>query len=89
MYLPLQVESAVFPYPLLCCDIDNVDAVMLHWHDAERPHAFYDLTKDAEKLTRRVDIHTKIVFSQVAHYPPPKKLESGGSQNKSVIEKAE
>jgi len=38
--------------------------------DPEHPHAFYDLTKDAEILIRGCDISEKVVFSQVAHWPP-------------------
>jgi hypothetical protein len=39
----------------------------------DRPYSFYDLTKDAEVLTRGMDISDKIVFSQIAHWVPPKK----------------
>ena len=73
LYIP-QVESRVFSYPLLVCNVDNIDMEMLDWTDPEHPHAFYDLTKDAQSLVRGIDISQKVVFDAVAHWPPdPKK----------------
>jgi hypothetical protein len=69
LYIP-QVESPVFSYPLLACCVENIDEDMLDWTDPEHPHAFYDLTKDAQSLIRGSDISHKVVFSQVAHWPP-------------------
>lgn len=67
-------RNRVFSYPLLACEIDDIDKEMLDWTDPEHPHAFYDLTKDAKALIRGSDISQKVVFSQVAHWPPePKK----------------
>jgi hypothetical protein len=71
-YVP-EVKSAVFSYPLLACSIDRIDTGLLEWTDPDRPHAFYDLTKDAEILLRGSDISSKIVFTQIAHWPPPGK----------------
>jgi hypothetical protein len=69
-YVP-QVESSVFSYPLLAANIDHIDSDLLDWNDPDRPHAFYDLTKDAEIMLRGMDISSKVVFSQIAHWPPP------------------
>ena len=71
-YVP-EVESPVFSYPLLACNIDNIDADLLEWTDPDRPHAYYDLTKDAEVLLRGSDVSSKTVFSQIAHWPPERK----------------
>jgi len=70
-YIP-QVQSAVYAYPLLACDgIDDVDDDLLDWTDNDRPHSFYDLTRDARALLRGADlVDTKVVFSQIAHWPP-------------------
>jgi len=71
-YIP-SVESTVFSYPLLACRIDDIDDDLLDWTDPDRPHSFYDITKDAEALLNgTVDLTTKVVFSQVAHWPPPR-----------------
>lgn len=71
-YVP-QIESSVFSYPLLAANIDKIDSELLDWNDPDRPHAFYDLTKDAEIMLRGMDISSKVVFSQIAHWPPPNK----------------
>ena len=68
-YVP-EVDSPIFSYPLLACNVDNIDSDLLEWTDPDRPHAFYDLTKDAEVLLRGQDVSSRVVFSQVAHYPP-------------------
>jgi hypothetical protein len=69
-YIP-QVQSTVFSYPLLACNIDRIDSDLLDWTDPDRPFSFYDLTKDAEVLLRGTDVSSKNVFSQVVHWPPP------------------
>ena len=71
-YVP-EVQSPIFSYPLLACNIDRIDSDLLEWTDPDRPHAFYDLTKDAEVLLRGQVASSKVVFSQIAHYPPQKK----------------
>jgi hypothetical protein len=71
-YIP-QVESPVFSFPLLACNIDGIDKGLLDWTDPDRPHSFYDLTKDADVLLRGTDVSSKVVFSQVRHWPPPAK----------------
>ena len=70
-YIP-QVESPVYPYPLLACSIEGIDKDILDWTDPDRPHEFYDLTKDAAFLLKGLDVSSKMVFSQVAHWPPTK-----------------
>jgi hypothetical protein len=69
-YIP-EVQSPVISYPLLACHIDRIDTELLEWTDPDRPHTFYDLTKDAYVLLRGTDVSSKVVFSQIAHWPPP------------------
>jgi hypothetical protein len=73
-YIP-EVQSPVISYPLLACHIDRIDTALLEWTDPDRPHAFYDLTKDADVLLRGTDVSSKVVFSQIAHWPPTSKSE--------------
>jgi hypothetical protein len=54
----------------LACHIDRIDTELLEWTDPDRPHTFYDLTKDADVLLRGTDVSSKVVFSQIAHWPP-------------------
>ena len=62
----------MFSYPLLACSVHGIDVEMLDWTDPDHPHAYYDLTLDAQALIRGTDISEKVVFSQVAHWPPEK-----------------
>jgi hypothetical protein len=80
-YVP-EVESPVFSYPLLACSIDSIDKSLLEWTDPDRPHAFYDLTKDAAVLLRGQDVSNKMVFSQVAHWPPPQNAKESAETEK-------
>jgi hypothetical protein len=68
-YVP-QVESKAYSYPLLACNIDSIDADLFDWTDPDRPHGYYDLTKDADDLLQGTDITTKMVFSTLTHWPP-------------------
>jgi hypothetical protein len=72
VYVP-EVRSPAFAYPLLAvAGLDSVDKDLLEWTDHDRPHVFYDLTKDAEVLLRGSDVSSKVVFSTMAHWPPEK-----------------
>ena len=70
-YVP-QVNSTVYSYPLLACDVKNVDPKVLGWTDPDRYHTYYDLTQDAKELlsTSNHSLLDKEVFSRLAHYPP-------------------
>lgn len=68
-YVP-QVESPVYSYPLLACNIDGIDPELLDWTDPDRPYSFYDLTKDAEVLLKGMDVSSNVTFSRIVHYPP-------------------
>jgi hypothetical protein len=68
-YIP-QVESTVFSYPLLACNVDSLDEELFEWNDPDRPMSFYDLTKDAEVLLSGIDVSGKKVFSHIKHWSP-------------------
>uniref|UniRef100_A0A7S2YHU2 CSC1/OSCA1-like cytosolic domain-containing protein n=1 Tax=Entomoneis paludosa TaxID=265537 RepID=A0A7S2YHU2_9STRA len=69
-YVP-QVESNLFSYPLVACEVDEIDPNLFDWTDPDRPFSFYDLTKDAEVLLKGTDVASKFsVFSQITHWSP-------------------
>jgi hypothetical protein len=74
-YVP-QVDSPVYAYPLLACNVDGIDPELMDWTDPDRPYSFYDLTKDADVLLKGMDVSQKVVFSQIVHWPPPEKASS-------------
>ena len=81
-YVP-QVDSPVYSYPLLACNIDGIDPDLLDWTDPDRPYSFYDLTKDAEVLLKGVDVSSNVTFSQIVHYPPEGKAIEKKSESES------
>lgn len=84
------MESKAYSYPLFACNIDGIDADLMDWTDPDRPHGYYDLTKDADDLLEGTDISTKMVFSTLSHWPPEGKKKRasvrslGGSRNNSI-----
>jgi hypothetical protein len=74
-YVP-QVSSTVFSYPLFACNIDGIDEELFDWTDPDRPHSFYDLTKDADEVLRGSDVSQKHVFSTLRHWRPKEKKRS-------------
>ena len=68
-YIP-QVNSSLFPYPLVACKTEDFDERLFDWTDHDRPYSFYDLTKDAKVLLRGTDISSNCTFSRVAHWLP-------------------
>jgi hypothetical protein len=50
--------------------MDGIGEEAIDWRDPLRSHAFYDLTKDAEKILEGIDISNKNIFSQMKHWPP-------------------
>lgn len=65
-YIP-QVSSPLIAFPLILCDIKDIDKHLFNWEDDEHPHSEYDVTGDiAEILGRKDNIE---VFAQVKHWP--------------------
>ena len=79
-YVPM-VESHLFPYPLLACNTDGIDSELFGWTDPDRPHAYYDLTKDAEFLLQGIGISLKYHFSRIVYYPKQPIRISGDEPN--------
>ena len=63
------MPSDVFSYPLFVANMDDIGEEIIDWRDPLRPHAFYDLTKDAEKILEGIDVSSQIIFSQMKHWP--------------------
>jgi hypothetical protein len=38
--------------------------------DPDRPHTFYDLSKDADQLLSGMELHDGVGFTTVKHWPP-------------------
>ena len=74
-YIP-QVPSDVFSYPLFVCNMDGIGEEIIDWRDPLRKHAYYDVTKDAEKILEGIDNSGSVIFSQMKHWPP-----QGNNQN--------
>lgn len=54
---------------------DGVGEEIIDWRDPNRPHSFYDLTKDAIKILEGINIENKVIFSQIKHWPPQTDFE--------------
>lgn len=67
-------------------DMDGVGEEIIDWRDPNRPHSFYDLTKDAEKILEGIDIEGKVIFSQIKHWPPETDFEDAGLIPTSLLE---
>mmetsp|Transcript_24108 Transcript_24108/g.35726 ORF Transcript_24108/g.35726 Transcript_24108/m.35726 type:complete len:1034 (-) Transcript_24108:246-3347(-) len=67
-YVP-QVYSNVFSFPLLACDASSLDAEAFDWTDPNRPHGYYDLTKDAAELITEDSTRHEHVFSKISYVP--------------------
>lgn len=75
-YIP-QVISSEFAYPLILCDISNIDEELFSWVDHDKPHSYYDISKDVSAvlfhdLTR---IKCRNPFSRVKYWPQKKKTK--------------
>jgi len=70
-YIP-QVSSTIFSFPLLACPVDNLDPELYDWTDPDRPHSYYDLTKDADELIGDQASNRDKNFSIISHVPCPR-----------------
>jgi len=74
-YIP-QVDSPIFSYPLVAASTKNIHDELFSWDDPERPYEYYDLSKDAEYLMEGIADLSEGAFSQVVHWPPPKREQA-------------
>jgi len=68
-YVP-QIQSDHFAHPLVAVNIDHVGENIFDWHDPDRSHSYYDLTRDAEKLLKGDEEVCYRAFGQIRHWPP-------------------
>ena len=67
-YIP-QVSSNVFAFPLIACQIDNIDEELFDFKDPSRSYLYYDLTNDAEKLVADNKTEDLMTFTIVKSWP--------------------
>jgi len=75
-YIP-QVYSKAFAFPLIACQIDDIDEELFDFNDPSRSYLYYDLTNDAEKLVS-VDQKNMLddrTFTIVKSWPAEKKTK--------------
>jgi len=65
-YIP-QVPHRFFPFPLLACDIDDVDVSHIGWTDPLRDHQYYNLNNDVDYLLHGQPLG-RPVLSVVGHW---------------------
>ena len=70
-YIP-EVRSALFSYPLLAVDTDQLDEELYEWKDNDRPYSYYDLSRDACNVLKdaRSESDIKSLFSSVTYWKP-------------------
>lgn len=74
-YVP-QINSPIFAYPLVACNVELFDDELFDWKDPDRPYTYYDITKDAKHLLHGTNENSEAVtFSQMRHWPPMKEGE--------------
>ena len=54
--------------------------------DPDRPHAYYDLTKDAEDLLEGPDVDMSKQFTQIRHWPAYKSQAADAGMKKQPME---
>ena len=90
-YIP-QVQSDLFPCPLLAVDTDDVDEELYEWKDPDKPYSYYDVTRDAREVLSAVETLSKkdikSLFSRIQHWPPPPK-EKDGNVGKGLVGESE
>ena len=75
-YIP-QVYSKSFAFPLIACQVDNIDTELFDFTDPSRSHLYYDLTNDAEKLVSASENNAvdESTFTVVKSWPADKKKD--------------
>lgn len=66
-YVP-QVRENGFVYPLLACDISNIDENLLDWKDKVRGYGHHSLMNDLHSITQSKPLHP--IFSSVTQFDP-------------------
>lgn len=66
-YIP-EVRENGFVYPLLACDISNIDQNLMAWKDKSRGYAYHNLMDDFYQVIQCKPLHP--VFSTVTQFDP-------------------
>merc|ERR1719356_2351180 len=48
-YIP-EVDCGYFAYPLIACNIDDLDNNLIHFKDLDRSYKYYDLSVDLKRI---------------------------------------
>ena len=73
-YIP-EKKSSYFTYPLLLCDLDDIDPNLFSWSDPNRPHSYYSVFEDIKEIMNPKDVKVPYVFSDVKHWDPNRDYE--------------
>ena len=70
-YIPQLRGEAGFSYPLLACDISQVDPKLIGWKDPFHDYDYHNLASDARDIVGYYNCRQKqnVAFSQVRHWP--------------------
>eukprot|EP00586_Coscinodiscus_wailesii_P003443 CAMPEP_0172485718 /NCGR_PEP_ID=MMETSP1066-20121228/13867_1 /TAXON_ID=671091 /ORGANISM="Coscinodiscus wailesii, Strain CCMP2513" /LENGTH=987 /DNA_ID=CAMNT_0013251149 /DNA_START=47 /DNA_END=3010 /DNA_ORIENTATION=- len=69
-YIP-EIRVSQIPFPLLACDISDIDTQFLGWEDPDRSFEFYNLLNDMERFLEDKEITGgQVNFSTVKYWPP-------------------
>eukprot|EP00587_Corethron_hystrix_P000893 CAMPEP_0113301106 /NCGR_PEP_ID=MMETSP0010_2-20120614/2474_1 /TAXON_ID=216773 ORGANISM="Corethron hystrix, Strain 308" /NCGR_SAMPLE_ID=MMETSP0010_2 /ASSEMBLY_ACC=CAM_ASM_000155 /LENGTH=1064 /DNA_ID=CAMNT_0000154675 /DNA_START=1736 /DNA_END=4930 /DNA_ORIENTATION=+ /assembly_acc=CAM_ASM_000155 len=69
VYIP-QANSAYFSYPLLACDVRNIDEDLLEWNNPYHCYSYYNLTLDLKEMLGQKKVNDKFILDSVTHWPP-------------------
>ena len=69
--------SSSFAYPLLTCNLSNLNERLVAWADPRRDYAFYSLARDMQEILSvnvngsvKKNYNSETLFDSVHHWPP-------------------
>lgn len=63
-YIP-QIEVPGFMFPLIACDINDIDGDHVYWRNPNRPHGYYSIVNDVPDTSDQ----RKMNYSMIKYYP--------------------
>lgn len=81
-YIP-NVSSPLIPYPLLLCNIQDIDTQLFNWKDDANPHSHYDVTNDVAEILGTSSYAE--VFAKVKHWPVIAAKTRQGQRDNSAL----
>jgi hypothetical protein len=73
-YVP-EVKSPLFAYPLIMCNIDEMDSVLLNWDVMNKHCSHYVITNDVAEILGHTNCPD--VFAKVKYWPRVQKTNPG------------